>query len=155
MYASSNFEADARPPGGSFLAPVQLRRLDQGEAGGASSPVQAVLSRGKLNDGRLPDGEMAANLEERNSQAVRSAGATVPSGTSADRDSWAAGIRPAAQWTAQRELVFPPAAASLSQLQNRIADVLPEMRNFAHFSPSTGLARSQFDLSFSCAVGIP
>ena len=23
-----NFEADARPPGGSFLAPVQLRRLD-------------------------------------------------------------------------------------------------------------------------------
>lgn len=24
--------------------------------------MQAVLSRGKLNDGRLPDGEMAANL---------------------------------------------------------------------------------------------
>jgi hypothetical protein len=28
MYTSLNFEADARPPGGSFLAPVQLRRLD-------------------------------------------------------------------------------------------------------------------------------
>ena len=53
--------------------------------------MQAVLSRGKLNDGRLPDGEMAANLEERDSQAVRSARATVPSGASADRDSWGAG----------------------------------------------------------------
>jgi hypothetical protein len=28
MYTSSSFEADARPPGGSFLAPVHLRRLD-------------------------------------------------------------------------------------------------------------------------------
>src|SRR3954447_21239896 len=28
LYPNSNFEADARPPGGSFLAPAQLRRLD-------------------------------------------------------------------------------------------------------------------------------
>jgi len=28
MYTSLYFEADARPPAGSFLAPVQLRRLD-------------------------------------------------------------------------------------------------------------------------------
>ena len=97
MYTSLNFEADARPPAGSFLAPVQLRRLDQGEARGTSPPVQAVLSRGKLNDGRLPDGEMAANLEERDPQAVRSARVTVPSGASSDRDSWVAGTRPAAQ----------------------------------------------------------
>jgi hypothetical protein len=40
--------------------------------------------------------EMAANLEERDSQAMRSARATVPSGASADRDSWVAGFRPAA-----------------------------------------------------------
>ena len=49
------------------------------------APVQAVLSCGKLNDGRLPDGEMAANLEERDSQAVRSARATVPSGDASTR----------------------------------------------------------------------
>jgi hypothetical protein len=60
----------------------------------ALAPVQAVLSRGKLNDGRLPDGEMAANLEERDPQAVRSARVTIPSGASADRDSWVAGTRP-------------------------------------------------------------
>ena len=64
---------------------------------GPPAPVRAVLSCGKLNDGRLPDGEMAANLEERDSQAVRSARATVPSGASVNRGSCVAGTRPAAQ----------------------------------------------------------
>jgi len=62
----------------------RLRRLGQSEARGTrgTSPRASCLSCGKLNDGRLPDGEMAANLEERDSQAVRSARATVPSGAS-------------------------------------------------------------------------
>jgi hypothetical protein len=41
----------------------------------------------RLNDGRLPDGEVAAKSGERDPQAVRSGRATVPSGASADRDS--------------------------------------------------------------------
>jgi len=53
--------------------------------------VQAVLSWRKLNDGRFLDGEMAANLERRDSQAVRSARATVRVALPADRDSWVAG----------------------------------------------------------------
>jgi len=51
----------------------------------------------RLNDGRLPDGEVAAKSGELDPQAVRSGRATVPSGASADRDSCVAGTRPAAQ----------------------------------------------------------
>jgi len=48
MYPKLNLEADARPPRGSILQ-VQLRRLS------------SLADR--LNDGRLPDGEVVANLE--------------------------------------------------------------------------------------------
>src|SRR5882757_11018307 len=42
-------------------------------------------------------GRWPPTWEERDPQAVRSARVTVPSGASADRDSWVAGTRPAVQ----------------------------------------------------------
>jgi hypothetical protein len=52
----------------------------------------------RLNDGRLPDGEVVANLESEIRKLYEVGGATVPSGASADRDSCVAGTRPAAQF---------------------------------------------------------
>ena len=51
----------------------------------------------RLNDGRLPDGEVVANLESEIRKLYEVGGATVPSGASADRDSCVAGTRPVAQ----------------------------------------------------------
>jgi len=51
-------------------APIGKRKLFREHPVCQRISVQAVLSCGKLNDGRLPDGEMAANLEERDLQAV-------------------------------------------------------------------------------------
>jgi hypothetical protein len=49
LYPELNFEADARPPGGSFLTPVQLRRLDYA---GVRSGVGLCLRQPQLRGER-------------------------------------------------------------------------------------------------------
>jgi len=77
----------------------ELHRKKQGDPLIWTAPldlasVQAVLSWRKLNDGRFLDGEMAANLEERDSQAVAKwRGRRFRVALPADRDSWVAGPR--------------------------------------------------------------
>jgi hypothetical protein len=62
----------------SFAGRVKAKRVE-------FSPRTTLSSlAGRLNDGRLRDGELAANLEKRDAQAVRSGRATVPSGASAE-----------------------------------------------------------------------
>ncbi len=126
FYPNLNFEADARPPGGSFLAlklggerlraaaarhgrsrtrrshEKRWNRWTTSPAGSRrsawnSAPVQAVLSRGKAE--RWPAAGWGGGRQpgERDPQAVRSGRATVPSGASASRDSCLAGTRPAAE----------------------------------------------------------
>lgn len=75
----------------------RLRRPGQGEARGARPRTTLSSLADRLNDGRLPDGEVVANLESEIRKLYEVGGATVPSGASADRDSCVAGTRPVAQ----------------------------------------------------------
>jgi hypothetical protein len=75
----------------SFAGRVKAKRVELAPCTTLSSLAD------RLNDGRLPDGEVVANLESEIRKLYEVGGATVPSGASADRDSCVAGTRPVAQ----------------------------------------------------------